>query len=118
MAGLWIALAMLAAGTTASEPAAGTVIAANPMAAYYPDKARAAKLDGVVMVACNVRVDARFEACRVVREMPAGYGFGAATLKMVADIGQADMKVNKPGDVVNATIKWRYTPEMTKAPAK
>jgi periplasmic protein TonB len=82
------------------------------MAVYYPPRARKARIDGVVVVACIARADSRFEACRIVREMPQGFGFGDATLKMVAEIGQADLKVNKPGDEVQATIRWHYSPEL------
>jgi hypothetical protein len=113
----FLTLGLFSLGVMAQTPAQaltdpiGPRVVANPMAVYYPPKARKAKIDGVVVVACTARVNARFDGCRIVREMPQGFGFGAATLKMVAEIGQADLRVNKPGDEVQATIKWHYTPE-------
>lgn len=50
--------------------------------ARYPPAARAARMDGQVEVRCRVRLDQRLEACRVVRETPAGQGFGPAALQV------------------------------------
>ncbi|HRO32727.1 MAG TPA: TonB family protein [Brevundimonas sp.] len=48
--------------------------------AHYPPAARAARLDGQASVSCRVRLDQRLEDCRVLRETPAGHGFGAAAV--------------------------------------
>lgn len=50
--------------------------------ARYPPAARAARMDGQVEVRCRVRLDQRLEACRVVRETPAGQGFGPAAVQV------------------------------------
>ena len=95
----------------AAKVSADTPSAPNPMAIYFPEKARKSKIGGVVVVSCVVRGDGHFETCQIVREAPLNYGFGVATLKMIHEVGQADLKLNKPGDIVQATINWRYSPD-------
>jgi periplasmic protein TonB len=46
--------------------------------ANHPREAR--NRYGRVELSCRIRLDSRLEACRVVEEMPAGLGFGAAGL--------------------------------------
>ncbi len=49
----------------------------------YPVAARRARISGNVLLSCRIRLDRRLENCRVVRETPAGQGFGAAALETV-----------------------------------
>lgn len=49
----------------------------------YPPAARRARISGNVLLSCRIRLDTRLENCRVVRETPAGQGFGQAALATV-----------------------------------
>jgi periplasmic protein TonB len=49
----------------------------------YPVAARRARVSGNVLLSCRIRLDTRLENCRVLRETPAGQGFGAAALETV-----------------------------------
>ena len=49
---------------------------------FYPAKAVAEKVEGRVVIACQVTSAGRLEGCAVVMEDPAAYGFGEAALKM------------------------------------
>ncbi len=51
----------------------------------YPPKALADRLSGQALVACKVDVSGALNGCFVTDESPAGYGFGAAALKMSAE---------------------------------
>lgn len=53
---------------------------ARELRSYYPDLARTARIDGSVLLACRVLPDKRAEGCRVLREQPKAFGFGAAAL--------------------------------------
>lgn len=53
--------------------------------ARYPPAARAARMDGQVELRCRVRLDQRLEACQIVRETPAGQGFGDAAIQVAQD---------------------------------
>lgn len=48
-----------------------------------PQAARRARQSGRSSVSCVIRADTRLEACRVVGETPAGFGFGDAALRIV-----------------------------------
>ncbi|WP_428151814.1 hypothetical protein [Brevundimonas sp.] len=50
--------------------------------AWYPPAALAADVSGVVMVGCTITPAHRTEDCRILRETPTGYGFGAAAVGM------------------------------------
>ena len=49
----------------------------------YPPAARRARISGEALLSCRIRLDSRLQNCRVVRETPSGYGFGAAALATV-----------------------------------
>lgn len=50
--------------------------------AFYPARAVAEKVEGRVVIACQVTGAGRLEGCAVAMEDPAAYGFGEAALKM------------------------------------
>lgn len=50
-------------------------------AAFYPEAARTANMNGRALVGCTVRSDQRLE-CAAERESPEGYGFGAAAVQL------------------------------------
>ena len=47
-----------------------------------PPEARRRRIAGRSEVSCVVRADTRLEACRIVREQPAGLGFGDAAIRV------------------------------------
>jgi hypothetical protein len=57
------------------------------IAHYYPQKAWDAQQDGVVYVSCAWNGRGHITACRVLREAPEGFGFGAATVEMLKAVG-------------------------------
>lgn len=50
--------------------------------ALVPPEARRQRVAGRSEVSCVVRADTRLEDCRVVREQPAGFGFGEAAVRV------------------------------------
>lgn len=92
-------------------------------ARYYPQAARAANANGRALIACVIRSDSRPE-CAVEQEAPAGLGFGASALQLVADIvaaggdrfapGRAfrvpvDFELNAPGERRDTSL-WERRP--------
>jgi|GEM_PF-3012463 len=52
---------------------------------FYPRAAWRAGIEGSVNVQCRVRRRARYDDCIVISEEPRGWGFGAATVALMAD---------------------------------
>ena len=50
--------------------------------AFVPPEARRRRQAGRSAVSCLIRADTRLEACRVVDESPAGFGFGEAAVRV------------------------------------
>ncbi|HEY0053206.1 MAG TPA: TonB family protein, partial [Caulobacteraceae bacterium] len=50
----------------------------------YPREARRTRQTGQVQLECRIRLDTRLEGCRVMRETPAGLGFGPAAIRAAA----------------------------------
>lgn len=46
--------------------------------AAYPEKARAKKMGGTATLNCRIDKDGHLSACRTMKEVPDGYGFGSA----------------------------------------
>ncbi len=51
---------------------------------FYPARALEEGVEGEATMNCKVRPDGTLTLCRIVREAPAGKGFGAATLKLAS----------------------------------
>lgn len=51
---------------------------------HYPLAARRAGIEAIVNVQCRVRHGGRYDECVVISEEPRGWGFGAATLALMA----------------------------------
>ena len=62
----------------------------NPgtVAALYPEKARAAGIQGSVMLHCQIRPEARVSDCTVMEEDPSDWGFGDVALRTASLIRQ------------------------------
>ncbi|RZI98011.1 MAG: TonB family protein [Brevundimonas sp.] len=52
---------------------------------YVPREALARRISGTVLVRCLILRDQRLDQCRVVSEMPTGYGFGEAATRVAED---------------------------------
>ncbi len=83
---------MLAVLAAAAIAAANPVVVVNPdwervpsgndLAAYYPATAEARGVEGRVRLQCQVNIRGDVGSCVVVKEAPAGVGFGAAALRL------------------------------------
>jgi TonB family protein len=76
---------------------------------YYPSKAKDQGIQGRVVVRCVVGDDGQMTDCVVVEERPPGYGFGDATLKVVAMFKKTPTPHGpdaKP-ETVTIPISWR-----------
>lgn len=71
---------------------------ASDMSRFYPEKAQREEQGGGAVVACDLDAAARLNACRVVREWPADYGFGEAALKLtsIVQIDPKSVDLNDP----------------------
>ena len=49
---------------------------------YFPDRAQRSRVSGRAVIQCGVRVAGTLSDCILVDKSPAGFGFGAAALKM------------------------------------
>lgn len=100
-----VSLGLMAAGTAARAQDA------NSFDRFYPPAAKAAGVNGYVMLNCLVKDDHTLADCRVVQEMPVGMGFGEASLRASRTI---TMRITtREGDSiegasfrVNIPIRW------------
>jgi protein TonB len=49
---------------------------------YYPQRAQRMGVEGKAVIDCEVEASGQLADCKVVSEIPEGYGFGDAALKM------------------------------------
>ncbi|MBP2160695.1 MULTISPECIES: energy transducer TonB [Asticcacaulis] len=105
-------------GTGASDaPAQPAVVVARwsrfpdgaALANYYPARAEEDEVEGTATVQCVVLDTAGRVSCTAVSEKPGGYGFGAATVRMVQDKGRVDISQGnvQVGSVLRQTVVWR-----------
>ncbi|MEI9905888.1 MAG: hypothetical protein WDN06_19715 [Asticcacaulis sp.] len=80
----------------------------NTLADYYPQVAIDNDKTGVAEVECSILDTAGHVNCTIVSETPKGYGFGAATVKMVEAKGRVDTEQGaiQPGSKLRVTLKW------------
>lgn len=74
----------------------------------YPAAALDAGVSGVVMVACKVAEAGMLRDCRVARETPPGWGFGAAAVRMHENVR---VPAGTPGGPAVFTVPFCVTPE-------
>jgi protein TonB len=80
----------------------------NALASYYPPRALENETEGSSMVECTVLDETGRVACVAVMETPRGYGFGAATARMVQERGRVDTHQGdvRIGSKLRTTVKW------------
>ena len=52
------------------------------MARYYPERAQRLEQNGTVTLQCKVNARGNVEACNIVSEDPANFGFGDAAMRL------------------------------------
>ena len=57
---------------------------------FYPPRAQDDEVEGSATIECTVVSAAGNVKCSVLSEAPAGYGFGAAAVKVIEKYGRAD----------------------------
>jgi periplasmic protein TonB len=78
----------------------------------YPLAARRARISGNVLLSCRIRLDSRLDNCRVVRESPAGQGFGEAALATVVHFRAAPpTQGGRPVEDAEATFGVEFGPQ-------
>ena len=82
----------------------------DPLDALYPAGARAAGVEGSVVLSCVVKADQTLDECRVVEETPRGKGFGKASLE-AAKLFRMDLRTQDGNPVegleVRIPIRWK-----------
>jgi hypothetical protein len=75
----------------------------------YPIKAIDQKVEGKVMLDCVADPDFRPRNCQITSEIPLGYGFGAAALKIAANstLSEKDRARVEPGTRFSLPIGFR-----------
>ena len=76
----------------------------------YPESAvREGAPNGAVRIACILPADGRFRECRIMRETPAGLGFGANALESAlrSSITRLEPGSSSTGGVVHFTVRFR-----------
>ena len=72
--------------------------------AAYPERALSNQIEGKAAIDCQVTADGKLAACRIAGELPAGYGFGQATLDLAGDFVMKARTID--GDPVSgATVR-------------
>jgi TonB family protein len=93
---------------------------ADAMSRYYPPFAVFMSLQGRVRVSCVVTTSGSLSDCRVVSEVPAGFGFGAAALNMTDEFEMAPRTVDgAPVGGARVNIPLRFgLPDKPEAPSQ
>ena len=65
-----------------TDPIWTAMPAARALMSAYPDAAQRYEKIGVAVVRCTAKADGALEACQLVCEQPAGWGFGAAAVRL------------------------------------
>jgi TonB family protein len=86
---------------------------ASMFSRYYPERAQREDVPGDVSLSCQVTKDDKLQACRVLSETPAGYGFGKAAVQLAGlmTLPPKDLAHVRPGERVQIPIKFRLPQE-------
>lgn len=81
----------------------------SEFARFYPDRAQRLGQEGSATITCAVTASGSLTACRLVRETPGDFGFGAATLKLSQYFKMSPRTVDgRPVDGGQVTIPIRF----------
>jgi len=107
---IFLAAALSGMAVAAAEPSGADAPPPSPLDAYYPAAARAAGLEGHVVLSCVAKADKTLSDCVVVEETPKGKGFGQASLQ-AAGLFRMDLRTTDGAPVegarVRIPIRWR-----------
>jgi periplasmic protein TonB len=82
---------------------------ASEFARFYPDRAQRMEQEGTATITCAVTAAGSLTGCRVVRETPGEFGFGAATLKLAQYFKMSPRTVDgRPVEGGQVTIPIRF----------
>jgi protein TonB len=82
---------------------------ASEFARFYPDRAQRMEQEGSATITCGVTAAGSLTDCRLVRETPDGFGFGAATLKLAQYFKMSPRTVDgQPVEGGQVTIPIRF----------
>jgi protein TonB len=83
---------------------------AKEFARFYPDRAQRMGVEGAATITCAVTAAGGLTGCRLLRETPEDYGFGAATLKLAPYFRMSPRTVDgQPVEGGQVTIPIRFT---------
>jgi len=81
----------------------------SEFARFYPDRAQRMEQEGAATITCAVTAAGSLTGCRVVRETPSEFGFGAATLKLSQYFKMSPRTVDgRPVEGGQVTIPIRF----------
>jgi TonB family protein len=107
---IFLAAALSSLALAGADPSAAGAPPPSPLDAYYPPAARAAGVEGYVMLSCISKGDGSLSDCRVTEETPKDKGFGKASLR-AAHLFRMDLKTQDgepiEGVRVNIPIRWK-----------
>ncbi|HEY1879497.1 MAG TPA: TonB family protein [Caulobacteraceae bacterium] len=88
------------------------------VSAAYPEKARAARVGGLVTLACTFNGGGRIGNCEVVEETPKGYDFGRAARSLAGDfVGPDQLADGRSTSNDTTQLVIAFSPEMIDAKA-
>ena len=103
-------LALLLFLLTQSPPPAPSP--AQTASDYYPERGMRMEKSGKVVLECRNTADGTVTRCQVVREEPAGYGFGEAAVRMSAHFRLAPALPDGSAIVEGSVIRIPVTFEL------
>lgn len=111
---VWLALMAQVIGGGADAQALHVVPSANDivwrskptaqdMATFFPQKARIAEQAGWAILECLTAATGEMKECHLISEAPAGYGFGAAALKLSSKF-RIDIRKTDPATLEHGVV--------------
>lgn len=107
--GLALAICCAAVAQVVVKPDWAAKPSADDMLRYFPEEAVDRSISGSVQLQCTVATTGRLEACEVIKESPAGMGFGASAVKMAESVFRMKPQTvdGKPVGGASVTIPLR-----------
>lgn len=77
-----------------------------PVGPYYPEIAARMGVTGEAVLECHTKERGELSDCTVISETPAGYYFGAASLRMAKGRWMRAEKTTPPGELVRVRVPF------------